>query len=93
MLKRDLVDEFAAKHGITKAKSREMVDDVFDLIQKGLQVDRQVKISGFGTIEAVSRKPRTAKNPQTGKAMEIQPGYRIRVKVSKKVKDAVDQGI
>lgn len=89
MLKRDLVDDLAEKQGITKSKSREIIDAIFDLIQKGLVTDRQVKISGFGTIEAVERKPRTAKNPQTGHKMEIEPGVRIRFKVSKKFKDSV----
>lgn len=89
MLKRDLVNEFAEEQGLTKAKSRELIDSFFDLIQKGLKVDQQVKISGFGTIEAVDRKPRTAKNPQTGKVMDIEPGIRVRFKVSKKFRDGL----
>lgn len=91
MLKRDLVEKLAERQGVTKAKSREIIDDFFDLVEKGLLEDKQVKISGFGTVEAVQRKPREAKNPQTGKVMTIEPGFRIRFKASRKVRDLLDE--
>lgn len=90
MLKRDLVEQLAERQGVTKLKSREIIDDFLDLIEKGLLEHKQVKISGFGTVEAVQRKPREAKNPQTGKPMKIEPGYRIRFKASRKVRELLD---
>lgn len=91
MLKRDLVEKLAESQGITKAKSREIIDDFLGLIEKGLIEEQQVKISGFGTVEAVKRKPREAKNPQTGKPMNIESGFRIRFKASKKLKIILDK--
>lgn len=90
MLKRDLVEQLSQKQGITKVKSREIIDDFLNLVEEGLSKDKIVKITGFGTLEAVERKARKAKNPQTGKVMNIETGYRVRFKVSKQLKEVVE---
>lgn len=89
MLKRDLIDQLSEKRGLTKSESKDVIEDIFELIRKGLKNDRQVKLTGFGTLELANRKGRVAKNPQTGKDMAIEPGVRVRFKVSKKLKESL----
>ena len=90
MLKKELVEKLAKSQGVTKIKSREIIEDFLGLVEEGLIKDKQVKISGFGTIEAVERKSRKAKNPQTGLPMNIESGFRVRFKASKKIKNIIE---
>ena len=71
MNKTDLVNAIAEKTGMTKVAAKAAMNACFDSIQEKLNKGEKVTLIGFGTFSVVERKARTAKNPQTGKAVKV----------------------
>ena len=71
MNKTELVNAMAAKTGMTKVAAKEALNAVLNTIQEQLNKGEKVSLIGFGTFNVVERKARTAKNPQTGKAVKV----------------------
>jgi len=90
MKKSDLIDAIAARQGMTKTQVQNVVDDVFDLVIKGLAEGEKVDVRGFGTFSVRESAARTGRNPQTGAAIEIAarrvPGF----KPGKEMRDRVN---
>ena len=74
MNKADLVD---LVHGETaasfesRAAAERAVNAVIAAIKIGVQKDKQVQLSGFGTFSVRSRKARNGRNPKTGAPIRI----------------------
>lgn len=71
MNKSDLINEVANITGLTKAKSTEAIDAVFNAIETSLCKGEKVTLVGFGTWETTKRNARTGRNPKTGESLEI----------------------
>ena len=89
MNKKDLVDAVAAATGASKADTAAAVDAVFDVITDALKKREKVSIAGFGNFEARHRDARTARNPQTGAAIQVAAHYAPAFKAGKALKDTV----
>lgn len=90
MLKRELVNEVAEQLGdYYKQDVAEAVDIVLEEISKALMEDRRVEIRGFGSFSVRTRKPRTTKNPKTGKMMEIPERKTLHFTMSKSLKEVL----
>jgi DNA-binding protein HU-beta len=89
MNKRDLIDAVAATTGEPKNQVASMVDAVFGAITGALQGREKVQIAGFGNFEARFVKERTARNPQTGAAVQVPAHHAPRFKPAKALKDTV----
>jgi DNA-binding protein HU-beta len=70
MNKRELVDAISERLGSKKAAA-EAVDALLDTIQSTVAKGEKVAITGFGSFEKADRPARTARNPATGKAIEV----------------------
>jgi nucleoid DNA-binding protein len=57
-------------------------DALIDTIAAALQRGESVQLKGFGTFAVVETKPRTGRNPRTGKPIEIPARRRVRFKPS-----------
>ena len=71
MNKTELVNAIAEKTGMTKVAAKDAMNATFATIQEQLNKGEKVSLIGFGTFNVVERKARTAKNPQTGKAVKV----------------------
>jgi DNA-binding protein HU-beta len=72
MTKAELIDiVFSANEGITKKASAQIVDHIFDSIQKSIKEENKFTYPGFGTFEIRHRKARTGRDPRTGEPMPI----------------------
>lgn len=89
MNKRDLVDAVATATGESKAQTAGTVDAVFDAIFDALKSGEKVQIAGFGNFEARFVKERTARNPQTGAAVQVPAHHAPRFKPAKALKDGL----
>lgn len=69
--KSDLSEILAAKTGITKAKSAEVLNTLIEEIQSSVAAGKSVAIPGFGTFEARKREAREGRNPATGETIKI----------------------
>lgn len=89
--KENLANEIAEKYDLTKTKSRQIVDYIFDrstgvLVNKG-----EVSIYGFGKFGTKERKSRKGFNPNTKEKMTIEAATVPTFKPAKPLKDAVNK--
>ncbi|RII30808.1 MAG: DNA-binding protein HU [Geobacter sp.] len=71
MKKADLVAKMAVAADITKAQAEKALNSFIAETTVALKAGDKVTLVGFGTFSAVTRKARTGRNPQTGKALKI----------------------
>ena len=84
MTKADIVRRIAQTTGLTKTDTAAVVDGFIDSVIDALEKGEHIEIRGFGTFKAVSRAPRTGRNPRTGSEVKIS---RRRAPVFKPSKD------
>lgn len=90
MLKRELVNKVSDElQGYYKKDIAMAVDLILEEIAKALIDGRRVEIRGFGSFSVRSRKPRTTKNPKTGKIMNIAARKTLHFTMSKSLKEAL----
>ena len=90
MLKRELVNEVAEQlDDYYKQDVAQAVDIILEEISQALVEDRRVEIRGFGSFSVRTRKPRTTKNPKTGKMMDIPERKTLHFTMSKSLKEVL----
>lgn len=93
MTKADLVERACQQigPGITKRDVARIVDAFLDAVKNTLADGEHIEIRGFGTFHVKERKPRTARNPRTGDAVDVE-GRSVPVfKVSKELRALVER--
>ena len=71
MNKGDLINEIAAKAGLSKAASKAALDACLESIAQALSNDDAVRLIGFGTFSKVEKPERTGINPRTKQKIVI----------------------
>lgn len=69
-----IVNYISEKHEIPKAKAKEMIEDVFDVINAGVLKGERVPVGKFGKVYVKVRpatKARMGRNPLTGEEIKI----------------------
>ncbi len=89
MNKSDLVVHVASELRTSKLQAAKLVDTVLGGIKEGLQSDKSVTITGFGTFEVKPRKARVGRNPHTGEPIAIAAGNRVGFRVGKALKESI----
>ena len=89
MNKSDLVHYVAGELRTSRLQAARIVDTVLEGIRQGLQTEKTVTITGFGTFEVKPRKGRVGRNPRTGEPIEIEPGHRVGFRVGKALRESV----
>ena len=62
----DLANALRDRFGLTAADSYKMIDIIFDEIGEALVNGEEVKITGFGSFNILSKSARIGRNPKTG---------------------------
>jgi DNA-binding protein HU-beta len=78
--------ELAAKVGVDDKALKSAFDAIKDEVIAGNKVD----IAGFGSFQPADRAARTARNPQTGEAIQVAAKKAVKFKASKTFKDALN---
>lgn len=89
LTKQHLIDEVAAKTGLTKKQSGAALNAVLEAIQGALAKGDSIGLIGFGTFEVRTRAARDGRNPQTGAPIKIEAKKVPAFKAGKKLKDAI----
>lgn len=89
MNKSELIDAIAAKTGVSKVSSGEVLDALMVVIKESLANGDNVQLVGFGTFAVTERAAREGRNPATGKALKIAAKKAVKFKVGKAMADAV----
>ena len=66
-----LVDDVAARTGLSKAQAKEAVTAVVDALGERLASGDRIQISGLGTFEVRDRAARVATNPRTRAKVQV----------------------
>ncbi|MGL1932381.1 MAG: integration host factor subunit beta [Desulfotalea sp.] len=89
MLKKDIIDSVSDELSMQKQDVSVAADVILETISGALAADRRVELRGFGSFSVRSRKPRTTKNPRTGKIMNIPERRTLHFTMSKSLKHAL----
>jgi DNA-binding protein HU-beta len=87
--KKELVDAFAKKAGVTKKDAETYIDSFVDVVSEALGQGEEVKLVGFGTFKVQKRAARKGVNPQTGKPIKIPEKMVPKFVPGKELKDMV----
>ena len=71
MTKKDMTKAIAEEMGLTQDQAREIIQRVFDSITETLLNEGRLELRNFGVFEVKERRPRRARNPRTGEAVEV----------------------
>ena len=91
MNKQQLVENLMGKTEMTKAAAEKFVNAFVETVSETLANGEPVQLIGFGTFEVRERAARTARNPQTGEALNIAACKTPAFKAGKALKDAVNK--
>jgi DNA-binding protein HU-beta len=86
----DLVDKVAEATEMTKAAADRAVETVMEKIIDALQAGEEVRLTGLGIFDVVTREARPGRNPQTGESINIPASKALRFRAGKAVKDRLN---
>ena len=86
---RDLGNQLAEDHELTKKQGQEMLHDLVSLITKHLKKGERVKIVGLGILQVRKRAARMGRNPATGEAIKIKASKKVAFRAAKDLKEAI----
>jgi DNA-binding protein HU-beta len=89
MNKTDLINNIAAKSGLTKRDVENVINTFLGEVTGALSNGEKVQLIGFGTFETRKRSGRVGRNPQTGKPITIPESKVPAFKAGNKLKEAV----
>lgn len=89
MLKKDLVDKVSGELSMQKQDVSLAVDIMLETMAAALVKERRIELRGFGSFSVRARKPRSTKNPRTGKIMDIPDRKTLHFTMSKSLKEAL----
>ena len=93
MTKADIVEIIREKIGFGIKESRQIVENVFGIIQETLESGEKVKISGFGNFVVRQKRARRGRNPKSGDEVVISERKVVTFKSSNKLRKALNQTI
>jgi DNA-binding protein HU-beta len=91
MKKAELIAAVAEKTGLSKKDAQAAIDATIETVEEALKAGKKVSFIGFGSFEVVTRAPRVARVPGTGKEVKVPETKSVKFKVGKKLKEALNQ--
>ena len=89
MNKAELVEAIVAESGANKSTVAEVLKAFEDVVVKSVTEGEKIVLSGFLSFERVDRKARTARNPQTGEAIQVRASKAPKISIGSTFKKAV----
>lgn len=85
----ELTKHVSKKLGITRAVSKQAVNEIFAKVLAEVKKGKNVRLNGFGVFYKANRKERKGRNPQTGETVTI-PALNVpRFRAGKKFRECV----
>ena len=89
--KADIVEKSHRRVGVSKKEIDSIVESAFDIIKETLEREDKIVISKCGDFIIRSKRPRRARDPQTGESLEISARRILTFKPSPLVKAGLNQ--
>jgi integration host factor subunit beta len=90
MTKSDLVEGLSAKLNLPKGRAEQLVDCVFECMERALREGDRIEIRGFGSFEIREYKAYEGRNPRTGETVLVKPKRLPFFKVGKELKERIN---
>ena len=90
MTKKDFIEKYATKTGVSKKAAGEYVEAFLETVEAALVSEGSVQFVGWGTYEVKATAARKGRNPKTGEAISIPAKKAVKFKVGKKLQDKVN---
>ncbi|QQS31071.1 MAG: HU family DNA-binding protein [Sphingobacteriales bacterium] len=90
MNKKELIDHIAGESGLTKVQATAALSALIKGVEDTLKKGDKVILVGFGTFSSSNRPARTARNPQTGKAVSVAARNVVKFKAGKDLENALN---
>jgi len=87
--KTELIEALAEKTGSSKTDASTFLNTFEEIITTNVKKGEKVVITGFISFERVERKARTARNPQTGEAIQVKASRAPKVSIGAAFKKAI----
>jgi len=91
MKKSELISAVAEKSGLSKKDVNAVIEATIQTIEEALKEGKKVSFIGFGSFETVTRAPRVARVPGSGKEVKIPETKSVKFKVGKKLKELLNK--
>jgi DNA-binding protein HU-beta len=86
----DLVEKVAEATEMPKASASRAVEAMVQTIIDALQTGEEVRLTGLGIFDVVTREARPGRNPQTGQTIDIPASKALRFRAGKAAKDQLN---
>jgi DNA-binding protein HU-beta len=90
MNKGKMTEIVSKKTGLTKDKSKKIINAMLEAFSEALSSEGKIQLVGLGTFDVIERQGRAGRNPKTGAAIAIPTKKAIRFKAGKNLKNAVN---
>uniref|UniRef100_A0AB33JQB3 HU family DNA-binding protein n=5 Tax=unclassified Prevotella TaxID=2638335 RepID=A0AB33JQB3_9BACT len=91
MNKTELIDQIAAKAGLTKVDAKKALEATVETIKEALVAGDKIQLVGFGTFSVNERPARQGINPATKTKIEIEAKKVAKFKAGAELADAVNK--
>ncbi len=91
MTKKEIVKSISDKTGLTQIQIKEIVQLTFDGIVETLLDEGRVELRNFGVFQVKSRKARKARNPRTGRQVDVPEKFVVTFKPGKEMEARVQE--
>jgi len=92
LTKDKLVANLQTQIGMTKPESRQIVEQLFEIMKSTLAVGEDLLITGFGKFNVREKKERMGRNPQTKESLMLNARKVVVFKTSGVLRGRVNEG-
>src|SRR5947207_15101122 len=85
--KSQVIEKLAEKTGVERKTAEAILDCLAQLAYENAK--DEFPVPGIGKLIVVDRKPRTARNPQTGAVIQVPAKKALKFRIAKAAKDAI----
>ncbi len=90
LTKAEMAERLFDEMGLNKREAKELVEQFFEEVRASLEVNEQVKLSGFGNFDLRDKSERPGRNPKTGEEIPIQARRVVTFRPGQKLKSRVE---
>ena len=91
MTKKEIVKSISDKTGLTQLQIKQIVQLTFDGIIETLLEEGRVELRNFGVFQVKSRRARKARNPRTGRQVDVPEKFVVTFKPGKEMEARVQE--
>jgi len=89
--KKTLVDKIYNQVGLTKVQSKQVVEQLIDIIKETLENGEDLLISGFGKFIVRDKSERRGRNPHTAQDLQLRARRVVVFKTSSVLRDKMNK--